>query len=96
LIFSTTGATEPLHANGNVRLLAKPRSNASEDTFPRRRPVSHATATQKRTGGVRRDWQTVVIEADGCAIRHGGRDFCLSENGVWLVERVPPRYLERL
>ena len=59
-------------------------------------PASRAAATQKRTGGVRRDWQTVVIEADGCAIRHGGRDFYLSENGVWLVERVPPRYLERL
>jgi RNA:NAD 2'-phosphotransferase (TPT1/KptA family) len=29
-------------------------------------------------------------------MRHGGRDFCLPENGVWLVERVPPRYLERL
>jgi RNA:NAD 2'-phosphotransferase (TPT1/KptA family) len=36
-----------------------------------------------------------VIEADGCAIRHGGGDFYLSEDGAWLVEHVPHRQPKR-
>ena len=27
---------------------------------------------------------------------HGGHDFYLSADGVWLVENVPARYLKRL
>ena len=48
-----------------------------------------------RRVGARRG-RPVVLEVDARVRRRDGHDFYLSENGVWLVERVPPRYLRRL
>ena len=50
--------------------------------------------TARRVGA--RRGRPVVLEVDAHAMRRDGHDFYLSENGVWLVERVPPRYLRRL
>ncbi|MCZ6795407.1 MAG: RNA 2'-phosphotransferase [Planctomycetota bacterium] len=35
----------------------------------------------------------VVLEVDAAAMHADGHEFFLSENGVWLTEHVPPRYL---
>jgi putative RNA 2'-phosphotransferase len=48
----------------------------------------------RRVGAHRR--RPVVLEVDARAMWRDGHDFYLSENEVWLVERVPPRYLRRL
>jgi putative RNA 2'-phosphotransferase len=50
--------------------------------------------TARRVGA--RRGQPVVLEADARAMRRDGHDFYPSENGVWLVERGPPRYPKRL
>ncbi len=50
--------------------------------------------TARRVGA--RRGRPVVLEVDACTMRRDGHDFYLSENGVWLVERVPSRYLKRV
>ena len=38
----------------------------------------------------------VVFAVDAAAMRNGGHLFYRSDNGVWLVDHVPPEYLRRL
>jgi putative RNA 2'-phosphotransferase len=56
--------------------------------------LSSDEETARRVGA--RRGRPVVLEVDARAMRRDGHDFYLSENEVWLVERVPPRYLRRL
>jgi putative RNA 2'-phosphotransferase len=48
-----------------------------------------------RTVGARRG-KLVVFAIDAAAMHHDGFAFRRSGNGVWLVEHVPPQYLQRL
>ena len=50
--------------------------------------------TAERVGA--RRGRPAVLAVDARAMRRDGHDFYRSENGVWLVEGVPPRYLKRL
>lgn len=43
--------------------------------------------------GDRRGGRTVVLGVDAAEMLRDGHTFRVSENGVWLVERVPPAYL---
>jgi putative RNA 2'-phosphotransferase len=43
-----------------------------------------------------RHGRPVVFAVDAAAMRHGGHLFYRSDNGVWLVDYVPPEYLRRL
>jgi len=45
--------------------------------------------------GARRG-RPVVYVVDAAAMRRDGHTFYRSENGVWLVDRVPPEYLHRV
>ncbi len=47
--------------------------------------------TARRVGA--RHGRPVVYQVDTAAMRCAGHVFYLSENGVWLVEQVPPEYL---
>ncbi len=47
--------------------------------------------TATRVG--RRHGRPIVLVVDAGAMVRDGFEFFLSENGVWLTERVPPRYL---
>ena len=38
----------------------------------------------------------VVFVVDAAAMHRDGHAFVRSENGVWLTEQVPPRYLQRI
>ena len=53
--------------------------------------VDRATAEQV---GARRG-RPVVLRVDAAAMVHDGVVFTRSDNGVWLVDTVPPRYLTR-
>lgn len=46
--------------------------------------------------GDRRKGKTTVFQVDAKAMLSDGHDFFISENGVWLVDSVPPQYLKRL
>lgn len=56
--------------------------------------LSSDIETARRVGA--RRGRPALLEVDAHAMRRDGHEFYLSENGVWLVERVPPRYLERV
>jgi len=58
---------------------------------------NHVHLSPTRDGASRRrlPWP-VVLEVGAHALRRDGHDLYLSQNGAWLVERVPLRYLERL
>ena len=43
-----------------------------------------------------RHGQPVLFEVDAGGMHRDGHLFYCSENGVWLVEQVPPRYLRRI
>lgn len=60
-----------------------------------RRNHVHLSPTGDDTARRRLPWP-VVLEVGAHALRRDGHDLFLSENGAWLVERVPPRCLERL
>lgn len=44
--------------------------------------------------GDRRSGRTVVLGVDAKALLRDGQVFLISDNGVWLVDRVPPTYLD--
>lgn len=52
-------------------------------------------AATARTVGARRG-TPVIFAIDAAAMHADGYVFHVSENGVWLVDEVPPRYLRRL
>jgi putative RNA 2'-phosphotransferase len=56
--------------------------------------LSKDIATAKAVGI--RHGKPVVFEVDAAAMHQAGYAFYCSENGVWLVDCVPPEYLHRL
>lgn len=50
--------------------------------------------TARRVGA--RHGRPVIFTVDAAALHQAGRLFYRSENGVWLVDHVPPEYLQRL
>ena len=42
-----------------------------------------------------RHGRPAVLAVDAAGMRAAGYAFYLSENGVWLMDRVPPWFLER-
>ncbi|WP_275265890.1 hypothetical protein [Gloeothece citriformis] len=40
--------------------------------------------------------EPVVFEVNGNALYNNGHQFYCSDNGVWLVETVPPTYLKQI
>jgi putative RNA 2'-phosphotransferase len=56
--------------------------------------LSPDVATALRVG--RRHGRPVVFVVDAAALARDGFTFYRAENGVWLVESVPPRYLREL
>jgi putative RNA 2'-phosphotransferase len=53
--------------------------------------LSKDIATAKKVGS--RHGRPVVFTVDAAAMHRDGYKFYCSENGVWLVDRVPPEYL---
>ncbi|MBZ0235077.1 MAG: RNA 2'-phosphotransferase [Deltaproteobacteria bacterium] len=53
--------------------------------------LSAAVATARQVGG--RHGRPVVLHVDAAGMHADGFSFFVTANGVWLVERVPPRYL---
>jgi putative RNA 2'-phosphotransferase len=56
--------------------------------------LSADVATARRVGG--RRGRPVVLRVDAAAMAADGAAFTRSANGVWLVDAVPPRYLQVL
>lgn len=56
--------------------------------------LSAEQGTAVNVGG--RHGKPVVLRVDAAAMARDGHTFWLSENGVWLCEAVPPRYLTAL
>lgn len=56
--------------------------------------LSAELETAKKVGG--RHGRPVVFEIDCAAMLAAGFSFYCSQNGVWLVERVPPEFLKPL
>ena len=50
--------------------------------------VATATAVGARRGA------PVILEIDAAAMHRAGHKFMLSDNGVWLVDAVPPQYIQ--
>lgn len=46
--------------------------------------------------GARRRGPVTILEVDAAAMARDGHTFYRSQNGVWLVDAVPPNYLDRL
>ena len=60
-----------------------------------RRHHVHLSPDRETADGVgARRGRPVVLAVDARAMRRDGHGFYLSENGVWLVDHVPPAYLE--
>jgi len=55
--------------------------------------LSQDIVTAKKVGA--RHGLPVVFTVDSAAMHEAGYTFYCSENGVWLVERVPPEYLQQ-
>jgi putative RNA 2'-phosphotransferase len=51
-------------------------------------------ATAQKVGA--RHGRPVVFTVDVTAMQEEGYTFYCSENGVWLVDRVPPEYLQQI
>lgn len=51
--------------------------------------------TTARAVGARRG-APVILVIDAAMMERDGRKFFISDNGVWLTETVPPKYLSRL
>jgi putative RNA 2'-phosphotransferase len=66
----------------------------SEGLRPGRRHAVHLSpdVATARIVGARRG-RPVVLRVDAAAMAADGRQFTRSDNGVWLVDAVPPRYL---
>ncbi len=66
--------------------------------LPMKRHYVHLSAdieTAQNVGGRRRAGYT-VLEIDAARMVAEGHKFFISDNGVWLIEAVPPRYLKEL
>ena len=50
--------------------------------------------TKARNVAKRRSGKSIVLVVDGIAMSQDGYKFYLSANNVWLVDEVPPRYLQ--
>ena len=62
--------------------------------LPMKRHHVHLSAnydTARQVGG--RRGKPVVLQVDSLGLHQAGRVFRVSENGVWLVDEVPPAYL---
>ena len=69
----------------------------TEGLRPGNRHAVHLSAdreTAERVGA--RRGRPVVLQVDAAAMAREGVVFTRSDNGVWLVDAVPPRYLTRL
>ncbi len=55
--------------------------------------LSQETETARKVGA--RHGRPVIFAVDATAMQTAGFTFYCSENGVWLVDRVPPEYLEK-
>jgi putative RNA 2'-phosphotransferase len=69
----------------------------AEGLRPGNRHAVHLSAdreTAERVGA--RRGRPVVLRVDTAAMVRDGAGFTRSDNGVWLVDAVPPRYLTRL
>jgi putative RNA 2'-phosphotransferase len=53
--------------------------------------LSRETETARKVGA--RHGKPFVFAIDALAMHADGWDFWVSENGVWLVDEVPPAYL---
>ena len=61
-----------------------------------KRQFVHLAADLDTSNAVgRRRGAPVTFEVDSRAMREEGIPFYLSENGVWLVDQVEPRFLRR-
>ncbi|MGY1841651.1 MULTISPECIES: RNA 2'-phosphotransferase [unclassified Modestobacter] len=69
----------------------------TEGLRPGNRHAVHLSAdvATARTVGARRG-NPVVLRVDAAGLAADGAVFSRSANGVWLVDAVPPRYLQRL
>jgi putative RNA 2'-phosphotransferase len=56
--------------------------------------LSSDYATAHRVGS--RHGKPVVLRVRAAEMHADGREFYLSENGVWLTDAVPPEYLEKV
>ncbi len=56
--------------------------------------LSSDIATAKAVGA--RHGKPVVFTVDAATMHQAGYEFYCSENGVWLVDRVPPEYLQKI
>jgi len=56
--------------------------------------LSPDVETATRVGA--RHGRPVIFSVDAGAMAAAGREFYCSQNGVWLVDEVPPEYLRRL
>lgn len=71
------------------------RSIRHDGLLPRERHHVHLSATRRtaeQVGG--RRGSPVVLVVDAARMRADGLRFLRSENGVWLVDRVPAQYLK--
>ncbi len=70
------------------------RSILENGLHPRRRHHVHLSPDRETALAVgRRHGEPVVLRADARRMFDEGHRFLLSENGVWLTERVPPAFL---
>lgn len=59
-----------------------------------RRQHVHLSADRKTADAVgRRRGQPVILTVDSAAMASGDHRFYISENGVWLTDHVPPRFI---
>jgi putative RNA 2'-phosphotransferase len=56
--------------------------------------LSEDASSAREVGG--RRGKPVVLVVDAAAMHDEGIEFRRTDNGVWLVERVPPKYLSEL
>ena len=56
--------------------------------------LSSDTTTAQKVGA--RHGRPVVFAVDSAAMHEAGYTFYCSENGVWLVDHVPPEYLQQI
>lgn len=62
--------------------------------LPRARRFVHLSATKDAATAVgRRRGTPIVLVIDAAAMHRDGIELRVSENGVWLAERVPPEYI---
>lgn len=83
LYHGTAAATLPLIWRDGLRPMSRQDVHLSADT-----------ETAARVGS--RHGRPVVLAVDAAGLAAEGGEFRLSANGVWLTDRVPPRWLRQL